>query len=189
MTTAKARRAAKAPTPAAAQLKAVAPVAAAPAPVAVAPSPLASSATLAPAASAAVAPEPLRAPVAVAPVAPVAPSPLASVAPTRAPSAEDLLALDDLFSLPDPRSLPSGAPTAPARPPGLVPPGDSRSLRRGDLFALVYRTRSFVVTRHGRLGQLGHWSAVEYPTPSAASNAYARACSHWVSEGFLDYRG
>lgn len=91
--------------------------------------------------------------------------------------------------LPSPRQLPTGAPTDPASPPGLVPRGDSRSLRRGELFALVYRVHCFVVTRHGTVGQLGYWSAVEYPTPASASHAYARGCSHWVSEGFSDYRG
>jgi hypothetical protein len=106
--------------------------------------------------------------------------PAAAIAPAEIPA---------LTALPSPRQLPTGAPTDPAPPPGLVPRGDSRSLRRGELFALVYRVHSFVVTRHGHAGQLGHWSAVEYPTPAAASHAYARGCSHWVSEGFSDYRG
>lgn len=97
---------------------------------------------------------------------------------------------EPLFTqLPSPRQLPTGAPSDPASPPGLVPRGDSRSLRRGELFALVYRVHCFVVTRHGTVGQLGYWSAVEYPTPASASHAYARGCSHWVSEGFSDYRG
>lgn len=126
-----------------------------------------------------------------------APAPVTSLAQlspreiseTSAASLSVLSAALQLTELPSPRQLPRGAPTDAAPPPGLVPRGDSRSLRRGELFALVYRVHSFVITRHGKLGQLGHWSAIEYPTPSAASHAYARGCSHWVSEGFSDYRG
>lgn len=115
---------------------------------------------------------------------------IAAPAPEHAPVAAISSAeIPALTALPSPRQLPTGAPTELAPPPGLVPRGDSRSLRRGELFALVYRVHSFVVTRHGHTGQLGHWSAVEYPTPAAASHAYARGCSHWVSEGFSDYRG
>lgn len=113
--------------------------------------------------------------------------------PISAPMQQMLIAqqnAEPLFTeLPSPRQLPVGAPTELAPPPGFVPRGDSRSLRRGELFALVYRVHCFVVTRHGKVGQQGHWSAVEYPTPTSASHAYARGCSHWVSEGFSDYRG
>ncbi len=109
----------------------------------------------------------------------------APAAPQQIPEAAAPL----LTALPSPRELPTGLPRQPAPPPGLVPRGDSRSLRRGDLYALVYRVHCFVITRHGHVGQLGHWSAVEYPTPAAASHAYARGASHWVSEGFSDYRG
>ncbi len=113
--------------------------------------------------------------------------------PIAAPMQQMLIAQQNaelsFAELPSPRQLPSGAPTDAAPPPGLVPRGDSRSLRRGALFALIYRAHCFVVTRHGKVGQQGHWSAVEYPTPAAASHAYARGCSHWVSEGFSDYRG
>lgn len=113
--------------------------------------------------------------------------------PIAAPMQQMLIAQQNadlsFAELPSPRQLPSGAPTDAAPPPGLVPRGDSRSLRRGALFALIYRSHCFVVTRHGKVGQQGHWSAVEYPTPAAASHAYARGCSHWVSEGFSDYRG
>jgi hypothetical protein len=111
------------------------------------------------------------------------------ISETSAASLSVLSAALQLTELPSPRQLPRGTPTDEAPPPGLVPRGDSRSLRRGELFALVYRVHSFVITRHGKVGQLGHWSAIEYPTPSAASHAYARGCSHWVSEGFSDYRG
>jgi hypothetical protein len=106
-----------------------------------------------------------------------------------APASGGVAQVEDLELLPSPRHLPQGDPGDPAPAPGRVPSGDSRSLRRGNLFALVFRVHCFVVTRHGYLGQRGYWSAVEYPTPSAASHAYARGCSHWVSEGFLDYRG
>ncbi|MBK7534719.1 MAG: hypothetical protein IPI49_04935 [Myxococcales bacterium] len=122
---------------------------------------------------------PVAAPAAAAPQV----SAVAVVDEAPSPTSEDLLVL------PSPRLLPAGAPAAPAPAPGRVPAGDSRSLRRGALFALVYRMHCFVVTRHGHVGQQGHWSAVQYPTPAAASHAYARSCSHWVSEGFSDYRG
>jgi hypothetical protein len=91
--------------------------------------------------------------------------------------------------LPGPREVPSGDPGDPASPPGLVPPGDSRSLRRGDEFALVYRIGTCVISRSGTLGTRGQWRVVEYPTSAAASNSYAKECSRFVSEGFSDYRG
>jgi hypothetical protein len=91
--------------------------------------------------------------------------------------------------MPGPREVPSGNPDDPASPPGLVPPGDSRSLRRGDEFALVYRISTCVVSRTGRVGTRGQWRVVEYPTSSAASSSYAKECSRFVSEGFSDYRG
>ncbi len=116
-------------------------------------------------------------------------APLAAPAEISPPAAISPAEIPQLTALPSPRQLPTGAPADAAPPPGLVPRGDSRSLRRGELFALVYRVHCFVITRHGQLGQLGHWSAIEYPTPTAASNAYARSASHWVSEGFSDYRG
>ena len=61
-------------------------------------------------------------------------------------------------------------------PPGRVPPGDSRSLRRGNEFALIYRVQTCVISRFGVLGTRGQWRVVEYPTSSAASNAYAKEC-------------
>lgn len=91
--------------------------------------------------------------------------------------------------LPGPRELPTAPASTPTPAPGLVPAGDSRSLRNGDRFVLVYRVHCSVITRSGRVGLLGDWSSVDYPTPAAASHAYARSCSHWVSEGFSDYRG
>lgn len=91
-------------------------------------------------------------------------------------------------SMPGPRDIPAGIPTDPASPPGRVPRGDSRSLRRGSEFALVYRVQTCVISRFGTIGQRGQWRVVEYPTSSAASNAYAKECSRFVSEGFSDYR-
>ena len=90
--------------------------------------------------------------------------------------------------MPSARDVPSGNPDDPAPAPGLVPPGDSRSLRRGKDFALIYRQATFVISRFGAVGTRGQWRVVEYPTSSAASHAYAKECSRFVSEGFSDYR-
>lgn len=90
--------------------------------------------------------------------------------------------------MPAPREVPSGNPEDPAPPPGSVPPGDSRSLRLENEFALIYRVGTCVISRTGRIGTRGQWRVVEYPTSAAASNAYAKECSRFVSEGFSDYR-
>lgn len=90
--------------------------------------------------------------------------------------------------MPGPKDVPSGSPTDAAKAPGRVPAGDSRSLRRGTDFALIYRQGSAVITRFGIVGQRGQWRVVEYPTPTSASNAYAKECSRFVGEGFSDYR-
>ncbi|MBA3396579.1 MAG: hypothetical protein H0T89_28365 [Deltaproteobacteria bacterium] len=93
--------------------------------------------------------------------------------------------------MPGPREVPSGNPDDPAAPPGRVPPGDSRSLRRrGDpeAFALVYRIGTFVISRFGTVGTRGQWRVVEYPTSASASHSYAKECSRFVAEGFSDYR-
>ena len=93
--------------------------------------------------------------------------------------------------MPGPREIPPGNPDDPARPPGIVPAGDSRSLRRrADRyeFALVYRRQTFVITRHGVVGTRGQGKVVEYPTLGAAGNAYARECSRFAADGFSDYR-
>ena len=84
--------------------------------------------------------------------------------------------------------FPAGDPERSAPPPGRVPPGDSRSLRKGDEFALVYRVETCVISRFGTVGTRGQWRVVEYPTSASASNAYAKECSRFVSEGFTDYR-
>jgi predicted DNA-binding WGR domain protein len=93
--------------------------------------------------------------------------------------------------MPGPREIPGGNPEDPAPPPGIVPPGDSRSMRRRtdqDEFALIYRIQTYVISRFGKVGQRGQWRVVEYPTSGSASHAYAKECSRFVSEGFSDYR-
>lgn len=97
--------------------------------------------------------------------------------------------VEDPTHLPDPAHLPAGHPNDPAGTPGFVPPGDSRSLRRGDDYALIYRRGTYVVTRVGTVGTRGVWRATDYPTPAFASHSYARECSRFVSEGYSDYRG
>jgi hypothetical protein len=96
---------------------------------------------------------------------------------------------EDPTNMPGPKAVPGGNPTDAAPPPGLVPPGDSRSLRRGTEFALIYRQGTFVISRFGVVGQRGQWRVVEYPTSSAASHSYAKECSRFVADGFSDYRG
>ncbi|HUS28151.1 MAG TPA: hypothetical protein VMZ53_06565 [Kofleriaceae bacterium] len=96
--------------------------------------------------------------------------------------------VEDPTHMPGPKEIPSGAPDDPAPAPGVVPPGDSRSLRRGDEFALIYRVGTCVITRVGRVGTRGMWRVVEYPTYAFASNSYAKECSRFVTDGFSDYR-
>jgi hypothetical protein len=106
-------------------------------------------------------------------------------------SAPPPLALGDVESpthMPGPKDVPAGSPEDPAPPPGVVPPGDSRSLRRGGDFALIYRVGTCVITRTGVVGTRGQWRVVEYPTSAFAANSYAKECSRFVSEGFSDYR-
>jgi len=90
--------------------------------------------------------------------------------------------------MPGPKDIPGGNPEDPAPAPGHVPPGDSRSLRCEDEFALIYRVGTCVITRTGRIGTRGAWRVVEYPTSSAAANSYAKECSRFVTDGFSDYR-
>jgi hypothetical protein len=101
-------------------------------------------------------------------------------------------AVEDPTNMPGAKEIPAGSPGDPAAAPGRVPPGDSRSLRRRDAttyeFALIYRRATFVITRFGVVGTRGQWRVVEYPTSAAASHAYAKECSRFVSEGFSDYR-
>jgi hypothetical protein len=107
---------------------------------------------------------------------------------TSAPPPLALGAVEDPTHMPGPKDVPNGNPSDPAPPPGRVPPGDSRSLRRAGEFALVYRVGTCVITRTGTVGTRGQWRVVEYPTASFASSSYAKECSRFVSEGFSDYR-
>ena len=107
---------------------------------------------------------------------------------TTAPPPLALGTVENPTHMPGPRQIPSGDPDDPAPAPGLVPPGDSRSLRHQDNFALIYRVSTYVISRFGKVGTRGQWRVVEYPTSSAASHAYAKECSRFVSEGFSDYR-
>ena len=107
---------------------------------------------------------------------------------TTAPPPLALGAVEAPTHMPGPRDVPGGDPGDPAPPPGRVPPGDSRSMRRGNDFALVYRVGTYVISRFGSVGTRGQWRVVEYPTSASASNAYARECSRFVAEGFSDYR-
>ena len=105
-----------------------------------------------------------------------------------APPPLALGAVENPAHMPPPREIPGGNPEDPAPAPGTVPPGDSRSLRRGNEFALIYRIGSSVISRFGSVGKRGQWRVVEYPTSSSASHGYAKECSRFVSEGFSDYR-
>lgn len=95
----------------------------------------------------------------------------------------------DLLALPAPDDLAFGDPDASAPPPGRVPPGNSRSLRRGDEFALVYLHDSSLVERAGTVGRAGRWRVVSYPSRAAAAHAYALECSRLHADGFTDYLG
>jgi hypothetical protein len=98
---------------------------------------------------------------------------------------------EDPTRMPGPREIPGGNPDDPAAPPGSVPRGDSRSMRRrvhDEEFALIYRIQTYVISRFGVVGTRGQWRVVEYPTSASASHAYAKECSRFVSEGFSDYR-
>jgi hypothetical protein len=107
---------------------------------------------------------------------------------TTAPPPVSFGTVENPTHMPGPREIPGGNPEDPAPAPGRVPPGDSRSLRRENEFALVYRMGTFVISRFGLVGTRGQWRVVEYPTSSAAAHSYAKECSRFVSEGFSDYR-
>ena len=107
---------------------------------------------------------------------------------SSAPPPLALGAVENPAHMPGPREIPGGEPNDPAPAPGTVPRGDSRSLRRGNDFALIYRVQTFVISRFGVVGTRGQWRVVEYPTSTAASHAYAKEASRFVSEGFSDYR-
>ena len=105
---------------------------------------------------------------------------------TTAPPPLTLGAVENPAHMPGPREIPGGEPNDPAPAPGHVPRGDSRSLRRGNEFALIYRVQTFVISRQGTVGTRGQWRVVEYPTSASASHAYAKEASRFVSEGFSD---
>jgi len=107
---------------------------------------------------------------------------------STAPPPLALGSVEDPTHMPGPRDIPAGEPDDRAPAPGRVPPGDSRSLRRDNEFALVYRLGTYVISRTGAVGTRGQWRVVEYPTSASASHAYAKECSRFVSDGFSDYR-
>jgi len=123
------------------------------------------------------------------------PGQTSSGAPPKISAAATRAAVDaapeDPTRMPGPREIPTGSPEEPAPPPGRVPPGDSRSLRRRmerHEFVLIYRIQTYIISRFGEVGTLGQWRVVEYPTQASASHSYAKECSRFVSEGFSDYR-
>jgi hypothetical protein len=107
---------------------------------------------------------------------------------TTAPPPLMLGNVENPAHMPGPKDIPGGNPEDPAPAPGTVPRGDSRSLRRGNDFALVYRVGTCVITRTGTIGTRGQWRVVEYPTSASAANSFAKEASRFVSEGFSDYR-
>jgi hypothetical protein len=125
----------------------------------------------------------------IAPVGSPPDMPAEPVPPGASPRAD---LVEDPTNMPGPMEIPDGSPEDPAPAPGRAPPGDSRSLRRRDAttyqFALIYRRDTFLITRFGVVGMRGQWRVVEYPTSAAASHAYAKECSRFVSDGFSDYR-
>jgi hypothetical protein len=96
--------------------------------------------------------------------------------------------VEDPTLMPAARDVPEGNVTDKALPPGRVPAGDSRSLRKGTEFVLIYRVGTAVITRFGTVGERGQWRVVEYPTPASASTSFAKEVSRFVGEGFSDYR-
>ena len=124
------------------------------------------------------------------------PEPKAEAAPAPAPPAppppvEDIGPIYE--PLPKPKEIRHDDPDAAAPPPGLVPRGDSRSMRRGaggsEEFVLLYRYQTFVISRAGVVGKRGVWKVVEYPTMGHASHAYAQECSRLATLGYTDFRG
>lgn len=114
------------------------------------------------------------------------PGELATGSPPAMPVAAG--SVEDPTFMPGPRDVPAGHPDDPTLPPGHTPSGDSRSLRKGNEFALIYRVQTAVISRSGVVGTRGQWRVVEYPTSSSASTAYAKEVSRFVAEGFSDYR-
>ncbi len=97
---------------------------------------------------------------------------------------------DEREPLPHPSSVDTtGDPQSAAPAPGRAPRGDSRSMRKGSKFCLVYRHKEFLVKREGTVGKLGTWTVTEYPSMSSAAHAYAQECSDLSGAGFTDVRG
>lgn len=94
---------------------------------------------------------------------------------------EPLLFPQDIDTSQDPETA------APA--PLRAPRGDARSFRRAAEFCFIYRHKQFLVRRQGKVGKLGEWSVMEYPSKGAAAHAYAETCSDLTSDGFADFRG
>ncbi len=119
----------------------------------------------------------------------IAPANMPPAMPTVSPPVDvSMGGVEDPTQMPPAKDIPGGHPNDPASAPGRVPPGDSRSLRRGVEFALIYRQNTFVISRSGTVGTRGQWRVVEYPTSASASHSYAKECSRFVSEGYSDYR-
>jgi len=114
-----------------------------------------------------------------------------SVEATTAPEAAEEAA-PKVAELVPPRALPLQKADADAPPPGLAPPGDSRSYRRrtesGEEFFLLYRHYRTVVTRRGPVGKYGKVTVSDFPSQATAAHAYANLCSECAAEGFYDLR-
>ena len=103
------------------------------------------------------------------------------------------IADEDPEALLSPDQIDRGDAESTAPPPRRAPSGDCRSLQRlrpgaPALFALVYRHGSSLVMRSGTIGRQGQWRVVDYPTPAAASRAYAREVGVFVEDGYTDVR-
>src|SRR2546423_1535522 len=83
--------------------------------------------------------------------------------PDRQDRPETATAVEQPTRMPGPRDIPPGDPGEPAPPPGAVPKGDSRSLRRAQEFALIYRQANAVISRFGTVGTRGQWRGGGHP--------------------------
>lgn len=122
-----------------------------------------------------------------------APPPSSSAAALEAAPAEPVRTEQPVYAtLLPPHAIGTWPPDSPAPPPGRVPSGDSRSLRRFHQgvqeFVLIYRYDSFLIKRAGIVGQQGTWTVVEYPHIGAAAHAYAQECSTLTGAGYYDLR-
>ncbi len=121
-----------------------------------------------------------------APQAPEKPKPSPTPKPVTNTSANKLAELIPAKHL-SPKDPDSETP-----PPGIAPPGDSRSLRREregvEEFVLIYRNDANIIRRQGVVGKEGRWNCVQYPTLGAAAHAYAQECSELTGQGYRDLR-